>query len=463
MRGIHEFILRADNRHAQNEAGEAISMRKPGMWGSVERMGGGAFVGLLLMAVLVLLPARARANDGAQVSVGVSVSFGPPPLPVYAQPMCPGPGYIWTPGYWAYDRDDGYYWVPGTWVMAPFQGALWTPGYWGWDPEVAVFVWHRGYWGPRVGFYGGINYGFGYFGAGYDGGYWRGGIFFYNRAVNRVDGDGFRHVYYRDEFHHEDWDRDRERISFNGGRGGIDARPNRDDFEAERERRMGPNREQDRQERYARSMPQERWSQNHGRPDIAATYRPGRFDGNHVEHATRAGGPYRANQPGDRGRQQGGQWHSFGQQPSGRDQRGQQGYRDTGRQGNQYQQHPDYGRQQVRQQQGQPSGWRQQPQDRNYRGGQQQRQQGQSPNWRQQPPQQQQQRNYRGGQQQQRYQQRPDYRQQARQPQGNWNRQQARPQQGRPQGQRGGNPGRQQARPKGNQGKRDNPHNGRGR
>ncbi|POA77628.1 hypothetical protein C1883_32095, partial [Pseudomonas protegens] len=57
----------------------------------------------------------------AQVNIGVSVSFGPPELPVYEQPLCPGDGYLWTPGYWAWDGYD-YYWVPGTWVLAPEPG-----------------------------------------------------------------------------------------------------------------------------------------------------------------------------------------------------------------------------------------------------------------------------------------------------------------------------------------------------
>ena len=39
----------------------------------------------------------------AQIGVGISVNFGPPPLPVYEQPLCPVDGYLWTPGYWAYD------------------------------------------------------------------------------------------------------------------------------------------------------------------------------------------------------------------------------------------------------------------------------------------------------------------------------------------------------------------------
>src|SRR5580698_3375504 len=126
----------------------------------------------------------------SQVSLGqvsISVGFGPPAIPVYEQPICPGDGYIWTPGYWAYDDGgDGYYWVPGTWVLAPEPGYLWTPGYWGWGGS--AFLWHGGYWGPHVGFYGGINYGFGYFGVGFEGGYWNHGSFMYNRAVMNVGG-----------------------------------------------------------------------------------------------------------------------------------------------------------------------------------------------------------------------------------------------------------------------------------
>src|SRR5215470_18665210 len=90
----------------------------------------------------------------AQVSVGISVSFGPPALPVYEQPLCPGDGYIWTPGYWAWDPDAGdYYWVPGTWILAPEASYLWTPPWWGW--EGGRFWFHEGWWGPQVGFYGG--------------------------------------------------------------------------------------------------------------------------------------------------------------------------------------------------------------------------------------------------------------------------------------------------------------------
>jgi hypothetical protein len=131
----------------------------------------------VLAGALVLAPTA--ANAGVFVSVGIA----PPVIPVYAQPIAPGYGYIWTPGYWAYG-DDGYYWVDGAWVYPPYVGALWTPGYWGWGG--AAYFWHPGYWGRTVGYYGGINYGFGYFGVGFYGGYWNGGHFFYNGAYNHI-------------------------------------------------------------------------------------------------------------------------------------------------------------------------------------------------------------------------------------------------------------------------------------
>ena len=108
----------------------------------------------------------APAPDYAQDS-GIAVDVAPPPLPVYDQPPIPAPGYIWTPGYWAWDDVTGYYWVPGTWVLPPEPALLWTPGYWGWNDGVYAF--HEGYWGPEVGFYGGVSYGFGYTGAGLSG------------------------------------------------------------------------------------------------------------------------------------------------------------------------------------------------------------------------------------------------------------------------------------------------------
>ena len=249
-----------------------------GMW--ARRSMVSCLLGSLLLALAMLVaPAKSSA------SVSIFVSFGPPAIPVYVQPACPAPGYIWTPGYWAWDPDYGYFWVPGTWVMAPFIGAMWTPGYWGWYN--GGYMWYPGYWGTAVGFYGGINYGYGYTGYGYYGGYWRGGRYFYNREVNHITNINIVNVYRQRVV-----EREGSRISYNGGRGGIDARPTSAELTAERSRRFGADNRQMEQERWARTNRSQWASENHGRPDVAATARPGDFRGSGAVRATRAGAPY---------------------------------------------------------------------------------------------------------------------------------------------------------------------------
>ena len=111
--------------HSRSAAGSGIDGR-----GGTSTEGNTNMTRFRSFACLILLIAATAVSSWGQVVI--SVRFGPPVLPVYAQPLCPGPGYIWTPGYWAWGPDDdGYYWVPGTWVIAPQPGFLWTPGYWG--------------------------------------------------------------------------------------------------------------------------------------------------------------------------------------------------------------------------------------------------------------------------------------------------------------------------------------------
>jgi hypothetical protein len=217
--------------------------------------------------------------------IGISVSFGPPALPVYEQPLCPGDGYLWTPGYWAYDNDYGYYWVPGTWVLPPQPEYLWTPGWWGWGDGGYFF--HEGYWGPQVGFYGGISYGFGYFGSGYQGGRWDGGHFFYNRAVNNVNVTNIHNVYNTTVINNNE-----TRVSYNGGTGGIERRPSPEEEAAARGRHVPPVSAQVQHLQTARSNPQLRASANQGKPPIAATARPAEFSGQGVVAAHAAGAPY---------------------------------------------------------------------------------------------------------------------------------------------------------------------------
>jgi hypothetical protein len=226
--------------------------------------------GLFLLATLsLLLP----SGTPAQVAVGLSVHIGPPALPVYEQPICPGAGYIWTPGYWGYGPD-GYFWVPGTWVLAPTPGFLWTPGYWGWGG--GVYLWHAGYWGPHVGFYGGINYGFGYGGVGFVGGEWRGGVFHYNTAVTHVDTTVIRNTYVNKTVINNT---NVSRVSFNGGTGGINARPTAAERSAENEHHVSATSAQTQHEQTARGDHSMLASVNHGRPAVAATSKPGEFHG----------------------------------------------------------------------------------------------------------------------------------------------------------------------------------------
>jgi hypothetical protein len=201
--------------------------------------------------------------------IGIRVAIGPPALPMYDQPICPGDGYLWTPGYWAYDDSvSDYYWVPGTWVQAPEEGFLWTPGYWGWGDGGYFF--NDGYWGLDVGFYGGINYGFGYWGGGYDGGRWNNGHFFYNSSFNNLHDGNFRNVYNENVDHGSN----SSRVSYNGGTGGISARPTSAQEAAVNQRHTPAVAAQTEHAQAARANPEQRAGVNHGNPAIAATARP---------------------------------------------------------------------------------------------------------------------------------------------------------------------------------------------
>jgi hypothetical protein len=217
----------------------------------------------------------------------VSITIAPPVLPVYVQPPIPEPGYIWTPGYWAYGPQ-AYFWVPGTWVQPPVVGVLWTPGYWGWRD--GIYVWNAGYWGPHVGFYGGVNYGFGYGGVGYEGGAWRGGVFSYNRSVNNFGSVNITNVYNKTVIVNNN----ASRVAFNGGTGGIAARPTPLEEAAMHEQHTPPTGTQTHHEHTASTNRENLASVNHGAPAIAATSKPGEFSGKGVVRARGAAPPARA-------------------------------------------------------------------------------------------------------------------------------------------------------------------------
>ena len=216
------------------------------------------WTGLLLLSFCFLTPAPSSAQ------VAISVRIGPPALPVYTQPPCPEEGYLWTPGYWGYG-DAGYYWVPGVWVAPPRVGVLWTPGYWGFAG--GLYAWHAGYWGPHVGYYGGINYGFGYGGVGFFGGHWLGEHFAYNTAVVNVNRTVVRNVYVNRTVINNTTVVNHS--SFNG-EGGVMARPTAREESLAHEQHFEPTSNQLSHEHMASQDHNQFASANHGRPETAA-------------------------------------------------------------------------------------------------------------------------------------------------------------------------------------------------
>lgn len=155
------------------------------------------------------------AGVAPAVDLDMRAADAPPPLLTDEQPPCVQEGYLWTPGYWVWGG--GFHWVAGAWVRPPQAGVLWTPGYWAFAGPFYVF--HPGYWGPHIGFYGGINYGFGYGGVGFLGGRWVGNSFAYNRTVNNLDASVIHNTYSETVSNNAV----RNRVSYNGGSGGTTA------------------------------------------------------------------------------------------------------------------------------------------------------------------------------------------------------------------------------------------------
>jgi hypothetical protein len=212
------------------------------------------FAGFLFLALPL-------ASSFAQV--GISINFAPPPLPVVVQPPVPVEGYIWTPGYWAWGVSD-YYWVPGVWVPPPTVGLLWTPPWWGWNNGAYVF--NEGYWGSTVGFYGGINYGYGYWGDGYWGGHWEGNTFRYNTAVTHVNNTFIHNTYVDRSVMNREVNR--SHTSFNGPNG-VKAEATAEQKAAEAHK-IPPTPQQLARQEAASKDPNLQASKNHGNPNPEA-------------------------------------------------------------------------------------------------------------------------------------------------------------------------------------------------
>ena len=224
-------------------------------------------------AIFVVCSLFAFSAAQAQETVGISVDVEPPPLPVYDQPPIPVPGYLLVPGYWAWD---GYCRRSLSCCGRPDIGA-------GATASISLTT---GYWEPQIGFYGGVAYGLGYTGDGYEGGYWRNGAFFCNQSVNNISNVSITNVYNKTIVVNNT-----SNVSYNGGTGGTTAKPTPEQLAAEKERHA----EQTHNVQAAAKDPTLSLNNNHG-PTVAATAHPAQFKGPGVV-AAHPGKPVAAVQP----------------------------------------------------------------------------------------------------------------------------------------------------------------------
>ena len=78
---------------------------------------------ILLLTLILAGAALSACGGGYYVRVA-------PPVPRYGVVgYAPGPGYVWTDGYWDW-RGGNWAWVGGSWRRPPRRGAAWAPAHW---------------------------------------------------------------------------------------------------------------------------------------------------------------------------------------------------------------------------------------------------------------------------------------------------------------------------------------------
>jgi hypothetical protein len=80
---------------------------------------------------------------GCPGAVGVGVAYGPPPPRYGVVGVAPGPGYVWTDGYWDLNGRN-WVWAPGRWTRRPYPDAMWERPEWRHDGNRWRF--HHGGW-----------------------------------------------------------------------------------------------------------------------------------------------------------------------------------------------------------------------------------------------------------------------------------------------------------------------------
>jgi len=86
----------------------------------------------------VASPAFARIDFDVDINTA-------PPAPQVEVVQAARPGFLWIPGYWAWE-DGRHVWVEGRWIQER-PGYMWVPEHW----EQRGSKWHfeRGYWERR--------------------------------------------------------------------------------------------------------------------------------------------------------------------------------------------------------------------------------------------------------------------------------------------------------------------------
>ena len=98
-----------------------------------------ATTGMLLAVACAVLTLAACGPAYVGMHVGE-----PPPRPVMGYVgVVPGPGYVWTDGFWDL-RGGRWYWSSGRWVVPPRPHAVWvTPR---WEPRGGHYYFRQGHW-----------------------------------------------------------------------------------------------------------------------------------------------------------------------------------------------------------------------------------------------------------------------------------------------------------------------------
>jgi hypothetical protein len=135
-----------------------------------------------------------------------------------------------------------------------------------------------------VGFYGGVNYGFGYGGVGFFGGEWRGGVFAYNRAAANFGSVNVTNVYENKTVIQQNTIINNNHVSYNGGSGGLSARPSPMEMQAEHENHLQPTSNQLQHENFAAQDRSQLASVNHGRPGTTAASNINGYHQTAMEH-----------------------------------------------------------------------------------------------------------------------------------------------------------------------------------